>query len=101
VALQKKLEVSVSGSTRQSWIEWDNAELSVKSQAELLSLNRTGLYYKAKGPSEQEVQLRRRIDEIYTECPFYGSRKIKAQLCREGWRVNRKLVQRLMCIVSP
>jgi putative transposase len=88
--------VSVSRSSRQSWIEWDNAELSVKAQAELLSLNRTSLYYKSKGPSEREVQLTRRIDEIYTECPFYGSRKIKAQLRREGWQVNRKLVQRLM-----
>ena len=70
--------------------------MSVKAQAELLSLNRTSLYYKSKGPSEREVQLTRRIDAIYTECPFYGSRKIKAQLRREGWQVNRKLVQRLM-----
>jgi putative transposase len=96
VALQKKLEVSVSRSIRQGWIEWDKAELSVKAQAELLSLNRTSLYYKSKGPSEREVQLTRRIDEIYTASPFYGSRKIRAQLCREGWQVNRKLVQRLM-----
>lgn len=88
--------MSVSRSRRQSWIEWDNAELGVKAQAELLSLSRTSLYYQPKGSSEREIQLTRRIDEINTASPFYGSRKIKAQLCREGWQVNRKLVQRLM-----
>jgi putative transposase len=61
-----------------------------------LGLNRTGLYYKPKEPSERELALKRRIDEIYTATPFYGSRKIKEQLRREGWQVNRKLVQRLM-----
>lgn len=34
-----------------------------------------------------------RIDEIYTERPFYGSRRIKEQLRREGYQVNRKRVQ--------
>ena len=31
---------------------------------------------------------------IFTECPFYGSRRITAQLPREGALVNRKAVQR-------
>ena len=41
------------------------------------------------------------IDEIYTHCPFYGSRRITAQLNRdhdEQW--NRKRVQRLMRIMG-
>lgn len=40
------------------------------------------------------------IDEIYTRCPFYGSRRITAQLNRENslqW--NRKRIQRLMRIM--
>lgn len=42
------------------------------------------------------MALKHRIDEIYTECPFYGSRRITAQLRREGKIINRKAVQRHM-----
>src|SRR5262249_11323601 len=38
----------------------------------------------------------RLIDELYTGCPFYGSRKITEELTRRGEEVNRKRVQRLM-----
>ena len=37
-----------------------------------------------------------RIDEIFTESPFYGSRKIKEALRREGWGIGRERVQSLM-----
>jgi putative transposase len=42
------------------------------------------------------VTLKHRIDAIYTQYPFYGSRRIAAQLRREGREVNRKAVQRHM-----
>ena len=42
-------------------------------------------------PSPEELALKRRIDELYTAYPFYGSRKIAAVLGR-----NRKLIQRHM-----
>jgi len=66
------------------------------TQAELLSLNRSGLYYQPVPPSRPEVMIKHRIDEIYTELPFYGSRRIAVQLGREGMVVNRKAVQRHM-----
>lgn len=40
--------------------------------------------------------MKHRIDELYTESPFYGSRRITACLRREGKMVNRKQVQRHM-----
>jgi putative transposase len=69
--------------------------LSLATQAELLSLNRTGLYYQPVAPSAEEVALKHRIDEIYTEHPFYGSRRIAVVLGPE-FIVNRKAVQRHM-----
>ena len=36
------------------------------------------------------------IDRQYLEIPFYGSRRIKVWLERQGRRVSRKRVQRLM-----
>jgi putative transposase len=66
------------------------------SQAELLRLSRSSLYYKPIPPTAEEIALKHRIDELYTESPFYGSRKITKQLRREGILINRKAVQRQM-----
>jgi putative transposase len=38
----------------------------------------------------------RLIDEQYTACPFYGSRRMTRWLSQQGEEVNRKRVQRLM-----
>ena len=62
----------------------------------MLSLNRTGLYYRPVEPTTEEIALKHRIDELYTESPFYGSRRVTACLRREGQMVNRKQVQRHM-----
>jgi putative transposase len=77
-------------------LERAQPELTVTTQTELLSLNRTSLYYCPVTPSPQEVALKHRIDAIYTDCPFYGVRRITAQLRREGIVVNHKAVARHM-----
>ncbi len=69
--------------------------LALTTQADLLSLNRTSLYYQPVAPSPEEIALKHRIDEIYTRYPFYGSRKIVVVL-RPEFSVNRKAVQRHM-----
>lgn len=72
------------------------SELSIKQQANLLSLSRASLYYKAKEVSADEIKIKHRIDEIYTKWPFYGSRRIREELERRGIKLNRKTVQRHM-----
>lgn len=96
VGSKKNLVSILRRDERVCLIEWDSSEFAIKTQAELLGLNRTGLYYQPVEPSSQEVALKHRIDEIYTESPFYGSRRITACLRREGKLVNRKQVQRHM-----
>jgi putative transposase len=65
--------------------------LPVTTQCDLLSLNRSGLYYQPLPVSAEEIALKRRIDELYTAHPFYGSRKIAAVL-----HINRKAAQHHM-----
>ena len=77
-------------------LERDTAELPLTTQTALLSLNRSSLYYRPVAPSPQEVALKHRIDEIFTERPYYGVRRITAQLRREGVLVNHKAVARHM-----
>lgn len=76
-------------------IEPNHPELPLSLQAELLSLHRSGLYYVPQPPSVEELEIKRRIDEVYTAHPFYGSRKITAVL-RQERVINRKTVQRHM-----
>jgi putative transposase len=40
------------------------------------------------------------LDEQYLATPFYGSRRMTAELRRVGRRVNRKRVQRLMRLMG-
>lgn len=81
---------------RLALIEREGRELPLATQAQLLSLNRSGLYYQPVAASAAELALKRRIDEIYTARPFYGVRRITAQLRREGRAVNHKTVARQM-----
>ena len=93
--LKKKL-LTLTREERVALIERTEGELPLRLQADLLSLSRASLYYQPRPPSAEEVQLKHRIDEIYTQSPFYGARKIAAQLQREGMGINRKTVARYM-----
>jgi len=42
----------------------------------------------------------RLIDEVYTARPFYGSRRMAAELARRGEAVNRKRVRRLLRVMG-
>lgn len=81
-------------------VEWDNKEpsLTIKTQAELLSVNRTSFYRTAKEVSQFEVNIKHLIDKIHTEKPFKGSRSIKKDINAMdlGFKVNRKRIQRYM-----
>jgi len=70
--------------------------LSLTRQCELLGLNRSTFYYRRVPLSEYDLGLMRRIDEIYTDTPTYGYRKIHAQLRIEGWHVGHNKVHKLM-----
>jgi len=77
-------------------LEWEASEISLASQVELLGISRSSLYYEPVGPSEKEIAIKRRIDEIYTQHPIYGSRRMTAVLCREGREISRPTVQQYM-----
>lgn len=71
-------------------------KLSVVGQCALLGVARSSAYYRPAGDSEEELELMRRIDRIFTEHPVYGSRRIQVALARQGTPVGRRRVRRLM-----
>lgn len=81
---------------RRDLIESDAGELSLRRQCDLLSINRSTLYYKEKPPSLDDVELLNQIRDIWEQYPFYGYRRISRELRANDIKVNRKRVQRLM-----
>lgn len=92
--LKKKLSGSVE--EKRAWIEPEHREISVVRQCDLIGLSRSSYYYQPSQDSAFDDQLMRLIDEEYTRHPYYGSRRIRACLQRQGYAVNRKRIQRLM-----
>ena len=66
----------------------------------MLGLNRASYYYEATSESELNLTLMRLIDAQYMETPFYGYPRMTQILRREGYRVNRKRVARLMRLMG-
>ncbi|MBS4933197.1 MAG: transposase [Clostridiales bacterium] len=66
---------------------------SISTQAEMLILNRTSLYYKPRPSSEWGLQLNRLIDITYTKHPEFGYRRITAWLdSYYGFHVDKNTV---------
>ena len=81
-------------------IERDHQSLSLSRQCTLLGLSRSALYYTPLGESAATLALLRRIDELYLQYPFYGSRQMVRHLAREGVTVGRHRVRRLMRLLG-
>ena len=69
--------------------------MTIEQQCELLGLPRSTYYYQPRPESAENLRLMRRLDEMYLEWPFYGSRRMAVTL-----GVNRKRAQRLMGILG-
>lgn len=67
--------------------------LSIKRQCELLDISRSGYYYSPEPISQKQLRLINKVDEIYTELPFFGMRRMAAYLQRNGYNIGRKGVR--------
>ena len=77
-------------------VTMNDTELTVKEQCELLSINRSTLYYKPKEPQETAIEReeysKSRIDYWHTKFCVFGHRRIREKLRREdGIQIGRKL----------
>jgi len=77
-------------------IDSDHSRLSITRQCRLVSVARSTFYYTGKGETPFNLELMRMIDEQFMETPYYGTRQMARYLRRQGRRVGRKRVQRLM-----
>ena len=81
-------------------IERVNPNLSITRQCRLLSVGHSSFYYATKGESEANLALMRRLDALFLKYPFFGSRQMVRRLRRDGLRVGRHRVRRLMRLMG-
>jgi len=92
--------LNLSKTDKRKLIESNNEKIPISRQCELLKISRSGYYYQPKPISQETIDLMRRIDEIYTDKPYYGYLRITRQLQRDGIMVNHKRVANLMQIMG-
>jgi len=85
---------------KRAEVELHHPMIPVSRQCDLLDLGRSSLYYLPTGEDEENLMLMRLIDEQFTKRPNFGVRQMTAWLQRQGHRVNRKRIQRLMRLVG-
>ena len=90
----------MSRAERKATIQRAHPDLSLSRQCEVLAMSRSSYYYTPKGESAENLELMRRIDELFLKYPFYGSRQMVRQLQREGVYVGRHRVRRLMRLMG-
>ena len=91
----KKLQ-SLDFKARIILIKSELGTISLQKQCELLSLNRSSYYYQPAQVSQKKLSILREIDNIYTEIPFFGYRKIYQQLIENGFKAGINQVSNYM-----
>ena len=69
--------------------------MTIRQQCDLLELPQSTYYYHPQPESAENLRLLRRLDELYLQRPYFGSRRMAVEL-----EVNRKRIQRLMRILG-
>jgi putative transposase len=71
-------------------------DLALTRQAKILKLSRSGLYYRPRPVPPADLAVMRRIDELYLDYPFAGSRMLRDLLRGEGVEIGRQRVAKMM-----
>lgn len=95
--LVEKLRSLVSSKTRKTFTDTKH-KLSLNKQCKLLHIAKSTLYYTPikRFTSEWEIKLLNELNEIHSEFPYYGTRRLVTALENEGYWVGRKLIKSAM-----
>jgi len=77
-------------------VDGSHPRLSIARQCALVGIARSSYYYTGKGEKPLNLEVMRIMDEQFLKTPWYGSRQLARHLRRQGYRVGRKRVRRLM-----
>jgi len=95
--LEGKLVSLVSSKERKTLLDTEH-NLSQNKQCQLLHVSKSSLYYTPTKPfsTGEDLKVLDAINNIYSDFPSYGSRRIHSQLLRDGYSVGKKFVKKAM-----
>jgi len=95
--LEGKLVSLVSSKTRKRLVDTKH-QLSINKQCKLLHIAKSTLYYEPvkKFSSKEDIKFLNLLNEIHSEFPYYGTRRLVTALANRGIDVGRKLVKTAM-----
>jgi putative transposase len=85
---------------KKELIDMNHTQLNIKQQCALLGLNRSSYYARPTAITLEEQKILNRMDEIFTEHPYYGNRRMMHVLQTEGIMIGRKRVRRFYQILG-
>lgn len=81
---------------RREHVDKAHCQLSIVQQCFLLSIHRSGLYYKPVGETALNLELMRLIDEHFMLRPWLGVPRMTEWLVQDmGYKINHKRIERL------
>jgi len=95
--LEGKLVSLVSSRTRKKFVDTKH-KLSLNKQCKLLHIAKSTLYYSPvkRFSTEWEIKFLNELNDIHSEFPYYGTRRLVTALENEGYWVGRKLIKSAM-----
>lgn len=75
-----------------------HSNLRLMKQSDLLSIHRSGLYYKPKGGSELNLKLMREVDEHYLYHPFKGTKRMHVWLTKDRGEQRAEIEQNVSIV---
>jgi putative transposase len=91
----EKLKCLVSSKGRKTFVDTEH-ELSLNKQCKALNISKSSLYYEPvkKFSSEEDLKLLNALNDIYSEFPYYSTRRLVTALANEGFNVGREPVSK-------
>lgn len=95
--LVEKLRSLVSSKGRKTFVDTEH-KLSLNKQCKVLNVSKSTLYYEPvkRFSSEEDIKMLNALNDIYSEFPYYGTRRLVTALGNEGFSVGRKLMKSAM-----
>ena len=77
-----------------------NSKLPRTQQCQLLNIQRSSTYCRAKAVSNEDLATMNKIDGLHLDKPFLGSRRLTDTLKEDGNHIGRNRVVRLMRLMG-
>ena len=86
--------------TRRNMIDNNCKYLSIARQCDLVLINKSTYYYKPKSLTQRDLEIMKAIDEIYTDHPYFGAKRMSKHLVPFEIIIGRKAVSRYYGIMA-